>query len=180
MDAPIQKLLEIASDSIAPLDPAHLSPASSLDAAGSALTEMLGRKNGFFCFESALHVFPAVTVDASWGIQDWNDPPLWKQDFKGLADGLFCFAEDIFAHQFHLGGDGVYTFDPETGDREAIASTLTEWAEKTLLDYNVLAGYPLAHQWQEENGVLQPRQRLHAKATVRVGWRLYGRQLGSS
>jgi hypothetical protein len=170
MDGPIEKLIEIASETIAPLNAPGLSTVGAgLNGRASVLREMLQRKNGFFCFESALHVFPYVTVDASWGVADWNAPSLWKEDFQGLADNLFCFAEDVFAVQFFLAEDGVHTFNPETGDREAVASTLTEWAEKILIDYNGLTGYPLAHQWQQENGVLQPRQRLMAKRPFVLG-----------
>jgi hypothetical protein len=170
MDGPVEKLLEIASETIAPLHTSGLrSVAAHLGRSGEALREILGRKNGFFCFESALRVFPYATVDESWGIEDWNDPSLWKGDYQGLAGNLFCFAEDLFGGQFFLTEDGVHTFDAETGDREAIASTLTEWAEKILIDYSVLTGHPLAHQWQKNNGVLRPRQRLMAKRPFVLG-----------
>jgi hypothetical protein len=170
MDRPVEQLLEIASESIAPLHASGLSSvAADLDRAGAALREMLERKNGFFCFESALHVFPYVTVERSWGLADWNEPQLWKVDFRGLADGTFCFAEDVFANQFLLSKDGIATFNPETGDRETIASTLTEWAEKLLINYNELTGYPIAHQWQLEHGVLEPRHRLIPKRPFVLG-----------
>ena len=37
-----------------------------------------------------------------------------------LADGLFFFAEDVFGGQFAIRGEQVVTFDPETGEIEAM------------------------------------------------------------
>ena len=41
-----------------------------------------------------------------------------------------------------------------------MAGTLDEWAGAILDDYEVLKGYPLAHEWQVANGPIPPGSRL--------------------
>ena len=129
---------------------------------------MLGRVNGFYAFESALHVFPSGTTEAM-SLELWNDPDLWRRDYDDLTDGLVFFAEDVFGGQFVLGDAGVGTFDPETGDVEVIAGDLTSWAAAVLGDYEMLTGYPIAHEWQVRHGALVEGQRLVPKQPFVTG-----------
>jgi hypothetical protein len=126
---------------------------------GSLLAAMLGRSNGFFAFESALHVFPSGLSD-SMSLELWNDADLWRRDYDDLTDGLVFFAEDVFGGQFVLADAGVGTFDPETGDVAVIAADLHSWSAALLDDYESLTGYPLAHEWQTRHGALVEGQRL--------------------
>jgi hypothetical protein len=57
----------------------------------------------------------------------------------------------------------VYTFDPETGSLAYLANDIESWAQILLSDYEVLTGYPLAHQWQEQNRQLPAGKRLLPK-----------------
>jgi hypothetical protein len=61
------------------------------------LLSVLNRKNGFYAFESALHVFPPLRV---WlqgmNIDQWNSGSLWRQGYGDLAKGLLFFAETSF------------------------------------------------------------------------------------
>lgn len=127
------------------------------------LLEMLKVKNGFYAFESALHIFPSSTMGAEIGLADWNDQGLWIGDYQGLADDAVFFAEDAFGGQFCIRGDGVYTFDPEVGEFEFLANDLYGWANEVMEDYELLTGYPLAHKWQVENGPLNAGMRLVPK-----------------
>jgi hypothetical protein len=136
---------------------------------GASIREILARKNGFFCFEAALRFFPSITVESSWGISEWNSPTLWKVDYRGIADDMFCFAEEIFGRQFVVHEENIAVFEPETGDLEIIASSLEEWASKMLLDYNQMTGHPLAHEWQSIHGPLHVRHRLMAKRPFVLG-----------
>ena len=63
-----------------------------------------------------------------------------------MTDGCLFFAEDIFGTQFCIKSNKIYTFDPETGSIEYIADHIEGWAEIIMKDYNVLTGYPLAHE----------------------------------
>jgi len=132
------------------------------------LFQLLSRKNGFYAFEFALHVFPS---DARRGIslEQWNSPTLWKDEYGSLAEGLLFFAEDIFGGQFCIKSDGVYLFDPETGKCEKIAPDLEGWADCVLTDYDYLTGYPIAHRWQEKHGVIPPDHRLVPKMPFVAG-----------
>lgn len=137
---------------------------------GKELYNLLTLKNGFFAFESALHVFPFNSVEEDIGLEDWNSPSLWIDDYSDLInnDTLF-FAEDIFGGQFCILDANVYLFDPETGDLEIIANSLDVWVSEILSDYNVWTGYPLAHEWQLKNGKINNNCRLIPKTPFVCG-----------
>lgn len=160
-------LAELAALGGPPLSsaPASLPPAfGGLPlAARRSLEGFLADKNGFFAFESALRVFPTVTSELSYGLDEWNAAPLWKTTYGPLAEGLCCFAEDVFGYQFVLRGDGVGLFDPETADVRPVAASVEEWAGDVLGDYAALTGHPIAHEWQRAHGPLAPRDRLVAR-----------------
>jgi hypothetical protein len=135
---------------------------------GSDLAALLGRMNGFYAFESALHVFPSGE-DSMMSLELWNDRDLWRRDYDDLTDGLLFFAEDVFGGQFVLTDRGVGTFDPETGDVEVIAPDLESWAAALLGDWEVLTGFPLAHEWQLRHGALEAGKRLVPKIPFVTG-----------
>jgi hypothetical protein len=166
----LKKLLLHASSSIAGGLPILSERSRSL--AGNLtgqLLDLLKHRNGFYAFESALHVFPSQSLKGEIGICDWNDDALWRDGYKGLIDGCIFFAEDVFGGQFCLRNDKVYTFDPETASLEYLADDIEHWVDVLLNDYEVLTGYPLAHQWQIKNGPLQPGQRLFPKLPFVMG-----------
>jgi hypothetical protein len=126
------------------------------------LKHLLGLKNGFYAFESSLHVFPFV-VDNWFNHQDlhhWNLPELWKRAYTDTLDRMYAFAEDVFGYQFCSLDQKIVRFDPETGETEDLCSSLDEWAEAVLKDYNLQTGYPVAHAWQTQNGPLKRGNRL--------------------
>ena len=128
----------------------------------SELIYMLGIKNGFYAFESALHVFP-FGFDDSAGIQNlvqWNLPSTWKELFEKGTDALFCFAEDIFGYQFSSFQGRIVRFDPETGETEDLCGTVEEWASLICRDFNLQTGYQIALEWQATKGIIQPGNRL--------------------
>jgi hypothetical protein len=157
----LQKLLEVSGPAFA-----SASAAPSFD---KSLGALLAKKNGFFAFESALRVFPSRTVSSSWGLDDWNSQTLWKEEYGGLADGLNCFAEDIFGVQFCFAEREIWKFDPETGELERLAADLDEWASKILLDYRGLTGFQISHNWQKAHGPLEARNRLMPKVPFVLG-----------
>src|SRR5262249_10201048 len=133
MTSALLKLLEIGSP---PLAGPHLTRAEATAGRYQFEEKILKKKNGFFAFESALRVFPAATVTSSWGVGDWNDEALWKVEYGGLADNLFCFAEDIFGGQFCIRDRKVDRFDPESGGVVPVAESLEDWAGKLLCDHD--------------------------------------------
>src|SRR6266480_886951 len=170
MGPSLQKLLEIGGAPFVPKDPDLAIPIlDRFGGIGASLTDVLKRKDGFLCFESALRVFPSVTVEASWGIGEWNSRDLWKADYRGLADDVFCFAEELFGRQFVIADGTVRIFEPETGELNAVALSLEEWASKLLLDYNQMTGYGIAHKWQHMYGPLRARHRLMGKTPFVLG-----------
>jgi hypothetical protein len=125
---------------------------------GAALT----RLNGFFVFNAGVQVFRVGTAEG-WGpeLGAWNEPGSWKETYQGLADDLFCFGQDLFGVQFAIDPGGqVVAFEPETGDRRAIGTSLDEWAAWLLSDPDVNGAAELARSWQDTNGPLTPVQRL--------------------
>lgn len=148
----IDDLLAIASP---PLGADDATPSTGHD----HLDALLGRKNGFYAFESALHVFP-TGPSAVTSLEEWNAASLWRHEYGDLASGLTFFAEDAFGVQFALDGDAVWTFDPETGARERFEPTVESWAAALLADYESTTGHALAHAWQVANGPLPLDHRL--------------------
>ncbi|MDM3863058.1 MAG: SMI1/KNR4 family protein [Aphanizomenon gracile PMC644.10] len=167
-----EKLVSIGSQ---PLDDRH--PYLSqilLDIAGSMVEELysfLSKKNGFLAFESALHVFPANNLNGVMNLETWNSDELWRKDYGALAENCLFFAEDIFGGQFCIFNNEIYSFDPETGNKEVVADNIEQWAKLILEDYNVLTGFPLAHQWQQEHGILPINKRLLPKIPFVAGGR---------
>jgi hypothetical protein len=170
MGPSLRKLLEIGS---APLAPNYIRFGKDfLDdfgKIGDEIREVLSCKNGFFCFESALHFFPSVTVEESWGMEDWNRRESWKYEYEGLADEFFCFAEEIFGMQFCVHDEEIGIFNPETCEFKGKVKSLEEFASMLLLDYNWLTGHSFAHDWQKSHGRLPLRYRLMPKRFFVVG-----------
>jgi len=152
----IDRLLELAGQPLC----ARISTAAMSSHPG--LSDLLGKVNGFYAFEGALHVYPLSdpggdTIDAI----EWNRHDVWRYEFDGMTDGLFFFAEDIFGCQFALKTNGdVVSFDPESAETLFLANGVDSWAQVLVDDFEVQTGYPLAHEWQLANGPVPLGSRL--------------------
>ncbi len=133
------------------------------------LTYMLSVKNGFYAFESALHVLPSNCASPIMDVERWNSHKLWKHEYSDKLAKCYFFAEDVFGEQFGLHESDLVRFDPETAEIEVFAKNLNNWAEKLLENYEVEAGYTLASKWQEINGPLSQGQRLIPKIPFILG-----------
>jgi len=167
---PLSKLAEIGSKGIL------TEPLFSEDAGlkewgsnGAELLEWLKQKNGFYAFESALHVFPIGAKDGVMDLETWNRPDAWRGTYAGLADGYLFFGEDIFGNQFCLKRDGIGSFDAETGAVTHLADNLSGWAKLILSDFELHTGQRLAHAWQSQNRPLKPGERLVPKTPFVTG-----------
>ncbi|TDS97512.1 hypothetical protein EDF84_107142 [Erwinia rhapontici] len=163
------KLLSLCSDSLAaaPQD-MHFS-ATVNPALLEELRQLLAIKNGCYGFVSALHIFPWQATESESGLQQWNQPDLWISAFQDMALDALFFAEDIFGVQFCLRQDGVFSFEPETGEFTWLAASLEHWSALILEEYSVLTGYPLALDWQDQHGALPAGYRLVPKTPFIVG-----------
>jgi hypothetical protein len=171
MNQAFEKLTSIANQGLSKLWPSPLevlTPKVSR-VLMSQLNELLSIKNGFFAFESALRVFPSTQETGLQTLQTWNRTSLWINSYQGMAEGLFFFAEDVFGSQFAINENGVVSFDPETGQREQVAASVYDWAQKILDEYELLTGYALAHEWQSKNGALAMTDRLIPKTPFVLG-----------
>jgi hypothetical protein len=137
---------------------------------GTELFQMLKLKNGFYAFESALHVLP-LTANPEAGLEAWNADSLWRYEYGDLATGLLFFAEDILQDQFCLSvkRSGVFRFYAESGQTDFLADSIEAWAERILCDYRGETGWTLAHEWQAKNGPLPRGQRLMPKIPFFMG-----------
>lgn len=159
----LEKLLSIAGEPLALPDTLDARSRGLAGTRADELESLLLRCNGFYAFESALHVFAtgATAPGSESSLQQWNDPELWRFEFPELEEApVLFFAEDVFGVQFCLRQGQVYTFDPETGGFEYLADDLEGWAAAVLADYKVLTGWPLANAWQTLHGPLTQGQRL--------------------
>jgi len=165
--AAIERLLSIGSE---PLAPKPVGPSTFLQPQplGCELFRMLELKNGFYAFESALHVFP-LSSEAGMSLEEWNADSLWRNGYRDLAKGLLFFAEDVFQDQYCVSADGVLRFLSETGEKVFLANSIENWAKKILAGYKGETAWPLARQWQAENGPLPPGKRLMPKIPFFLG-----------
>lgn len=132
----------------------------------SEIDLMLAKKNGFYAFEGALHVFHGQGFYANmneFSLAEWNDAGLWRMEYGDLIGGLFFFAEDVFGVQFAIQDDCIVSFDPESGEIKQIAGSVEEWARVILCDFRLLTGFPVAHDWQRRFGGLPSGKRLLPK-----------------
>jgi hypothetical protein len=162
----LNKLLSVAGDS---LSSAAVEVPRSVGKLGDELAGVLSQVNGFYAFESALHVRASGPVSDEPSLQEWNADDLWRSAYGAMAEGHFFFAEDLFGGQFSIKDDHVFTFDPETGEAGLLSSSLEEWADCVLFDYEVLTGFPLARAWQLRHGSLPAGARLVPKLPFVVG-----------
>jgi hypothetical protein len=123
------------------------------------LRPLISLRNGFYAFGPALFVRP-WSADARGNCLAWNAKDLWRHEFKGAGDDLLFFAEDVLGFQFGLHPRGVYSWNPETTERELVASSVEGWAAQVLADTDFLTGAPLADAWTEANGPIPVGSRL--------------------
>ena len=130
---------------------------------------LLADRNGFYAFESALHVFGCGESELDISVNQWNSEHSWRQGYNEKTENRLFFAEDVFGGQFCLMNDKIYTFDPETGNSEYLADDYEHWAQLLLKDFDLLTGYPLAREWQEQNGPIPIGRRLYPKLPFFLG-----------
>jgi hypothetical protein len=160
----VQRLVALGSGPLA------VGPFSSDNSPLPQLESLLGASDGFYAFESALHVFPSTPTQTERSVREWNAPGLWRQAFACVTDAWWFFAEDAFGAQFAIGSDAaISVFDPETGEFDPLATDIESWAQAVLDDYRLLTGWPLAHDWQAANGALRPGRRLIPKVPFVLG-----------
>jgi hypothetical protein len=163
----VEKLLSISSEPLAP-GPTALPKILEPYPAGLELFHMLECKNGFYAFESALHVFP-LTSAVGMSLEEWNADSLWRGGYRDLAEGLLFFAEDAFQDQYCLSAKGVLHFHSETGTTGAVADSIEGWAENILGDYQCKTRWTLASKWQAGNGPLPIGKRLMPRIPFFLG-----------
>ena len=161
MGGAVEKLVQVAGDPIGcPANPDFGLALQKFGDIGRQLGQLLKSKNGFFCFESALRVFPDTTSSSSWGLEEWNSEENWKYSYSGLASDLFCFAEDIFGNQFCISNNEIVIFNAETADIEVFAVSMENFARRILIDHDFVTGHSVASDWQAVHGTLKGRERL--------------------
>lgn len=131
---------------------------------GVELATLLSWRNGFYAYESALLVRGSGNAPPPRDIAAWNARDAWCAQYDDFNLGpMLFFAEDVFGNQFAIASGRVVCFDPETGNSEEVAQTLEDWARIVLGDNAYYTGYPVAHDWQIQNGPLRPGTRLIPK-----------------
>ncbi|EMF90089.1 SMI1/KNR4 family protein [Leptospira santarosai] len=146
----------------------------SLSKSQKALKEIIetfNYRNGFMAFESALHFFHfSEGQKKDYNVIWWNNSEVWKGAYQSnRINSCFCFAEDAFGNQFCFENDVIHFLNAETGEFEFIADSIESWAKQILADYEFLTGYPLFHDWQQQNGIVPFGHRLIPKIPFCLG-----------
>lgn len=171
MNNALTKLLSVASDALLPMWGIHeerLLERFGADASG--LLDLLRCKNGFFAFESALHVYPLGARSGGLNLLDWNDPHNWRSEYGDLIEvPVLFFAQDVFGNQFGISNKGIILFYSEFAETELVGENLDEWGDALISDWRGFTGYELAHEWQIQNRPLAEGERLIPKVPFVVG-----------
>jgi len=136
---------------------------------GVQLFDLLRTCNGFTAFDGALHVFPYGSSKQGFDLVQWNQDHLWRFAYRDFAIEHVFFAEDAFGGQFSLKDGSVWSFEPETGESEVIASDLEAWSQVVLDDIDVMTGRPLAIESATTLGALEADRRLVPKLPIVLG-----------
>ncbi|MFD4190743.1 hypothetical protein [Amycolatopsis thermoflava] len=167
--SPLQRLLDQAR---APLGPVIRLDLGERTGPLGELANLLSQVNGFTVFNAGIQVFHAGARGLGPELERWNAADTWKDTYRGLADNLFCFAQDLFGQQFAIEDRvRIVLFDPETAEREPIGTSLDEWAAWLLTEPDVNGTHRYATAWQHAHGALDHDQRL-------IPWQLFS--LGGS
>jgi hypothetical protein len=166
----IDQLVVVASAPLAgPASPPAAGFLKPWGRTGTELLDLLRKRNGFYAFLSALHVFPLGNITGTMDLESWNAPSLWRQEYGDLAEGYLFFAEDVFGGQFCIKDGCVWAFDPETGQVESLGGSVEEWAQHVLVEHDVLCGTQLARHWQKQHGGLFSGKKLVPKTPFVMG-----------
>lgn len=150
----------------APFLPLTLHP--SLQAQAEMLTDILGQRNGFYAFASALHVYGSQG-ESDLSLSDWNAFDGWREEFGELADDHLFFAEDVYGGQFSVTSSGFHHFNIELGETRFMGRDAEEWAATLISDYGYWTGFPIAYEWQGKHGPLSAGYRLFPKCPFVLG-----------
>ncbi|OAP20440.1 MULTISPECIES: hypothetical protein [Amycolatopsis] len=125
------------------------------------LAALLSTVSGFTVFDAGIQVFHAGERGLGPELQHWNTPGTWKDSYRGRADGLFCFAQDLFGRQFAIANNRrVVAFEPETADTRMLGDRLGDWAAWLLADPDDRGAHAFARAWQDRHGPLAHDHRL--------------------
>jgi hypothetical protein len=134
------------------------------------LGALLSATNGFAVFNYGIQVFHAGPDGLGPELREWNDDATWKHTYGTLADGLLCFAQDLFGVQFAIeDGRRVSRFDPETGDRLTIGESIEDWAGWLLAEPDKRGTWSFATAWQKAHGALEHDERLLPRTPFVLG-----------
>jgi hypothetical protein len=166
----LDKLLEISGPALIPAPlPDCLPLLEQFGSIGAELESLLRRRNGFFAFESALHLFPFGDAAGVLDLQTWNAASTWRSEYRGGMEACLMFAEDAFGYPFCIEDGAISSCDAETGQRTPLAASLEDWAGRLLLDWRLLTGQPVAHDWQIRFGPLELGRRLAPRQPFVLG-----------
>lgn len=170
MPSELYKLLDISGPPLCPLPLNFREVLNHMGVANTdGLCEIYGKRNGFYTFEFALHIFPVRSCNNIIGLDEWNSMDGWRRGYGASVNECVFFGEDIFGTQFCIKGDGVFSFDPETAALNYLAGDIYGWAKIVLDDYEFLTGFPLGHKWQKQYGPLSHGMRLVPKIPFVLG-----------
>jgi len=116
------------------------------------LENVLIQKNGFFLLEGAIHVYSdqqMINVNSVY----------FKDKYDDLLNGVIFFAQDIFAVQFCIKDNQVFSFNPETGFFDFIAKDFKGWVELLFVDPTI-SGVNIARKWSDVEKGLEFDERL--------------------
>lgn len=104
----------------------------------AALQELLAAQNGGYYRDGLLHLLGAGRPLRHDDLASWNDPALWKAQYRmPELEGLLFFADDPFGNQFGIRlkepVPAVWRFDIQYGELDRMADSLPDFLNHTLV-----------------------------------------------
>ncbi|WP_300526941.1 hypothetical protein [Maricaulis sp.] len=120
---------------------------------------LLERRNGFWAGLSALYILPFDHLEKP-NLELTDAIVEYAGRYEALRQGTI-FGFDLYGMPFLFNESGFGHLNYETGEVDAMGSSVNEWAQALVGDFGRFTAWPVAEAWQEANGPIPKDARLY-------------------
>lgn len=108
-------------------------------------------KNGGFFYKQSLHIY-SYSHNREFNDIDYINNML-KLEYGEMFNGLEAFGQDLFGNQFcfDIATGKIVFFTTETGKREMIATSFSDWVTVLYRHFGYYFGLTLLNEWNKHN-----------------------------
>ncbi len=124
--------------------------------------------DGGYFYNRSLQIYSVNKTNIYNDIIEVNE--FLRREYPNIVrDDEIFFAQEIFGNQFGFSPKGIIFFNIETGEKEIIGSTFSDWIDVLLDDLDFYSGHLIVEQWQNIHSVLSYDMRLCAIKPFVIG-----------